>query len=65
MDLIYTTYASPEQQNSMMHELYGASNIFSESTTVQSFADILKNSPNTKDIILAKTKDHIKKFALK
>ncbi|XP_050528827.1 protein penguin [Daktulosphaira vitifoliae] len=65
MDLIYTTYATPEQQNSMMHELYGASNILCESTNVQSFSDILKNSPNTKDIILAKTKDHIKKFVLK
>lgn len=65
MDLIYTTYATPEQQNIMMHELYGASNIFCESTSVLSFSDVLKNAPNTKDIILAKTKDHIKKFVLK
>jgi len=65
MDLIYTTYATPEQQNTMMHELYGASSILCESPNVLSFAEVLKNSPNTKDIILAKTKDHIKKFVLK
>jgi len=65
MDLIYTTYATLEQQNLMMHELYGASSILCESPNVLSFSDVLKNSPNTKDIILAKTKDHIKKFVLK
>lgn len=65
MDLIYTTYATPEQQNVMMHELYGASSILCESPNVISFSGVLKNSPNTKDIILAKTKDHIKKFVLK
>lgn len=65
MDLMYTTYATPEQQNIMMHELYGASSIFCESPNVLSFIDVLKNSPNTKDIILAKTKDHIRKFVLK
>lgn len=65
MDLIYTTYATSEQQNLMMYELYGASSILCESSNVLSLSDVLKNSPNTKDIILAKTKDHIKKFVLK
>jgi len=65
MDLIYTTYATIEQRNSMMHELYGASSILSVSPKVLPLSDVLKNSPNTKDIILAKTKDHIKKFVLK
>lgn len=65
MDLIYTTYATSEQQNLMMHELYGASSILCEAPNVLSFSDVLKNSPNTRDIILAKTKDHIKKFVLK
>ncbi|CAI6354000.1 unnamed protein product [Macrosiphum euphorbiae] len=65
MDLIYTTYATQEQQNAMMHELYGASSILCDSPNVLSFAEVLKNSPNTKDIILAKTKDHIRKFVLK
>ncbi|CAH1732024.1 unnamed protein product [Aphis gossypii] len=65
MDLIYTTYATPDQQNAMMHELYGASSILCDSPNVLSFTDVLKNSPNTKDIILAKTKDHIRKFVLK
>lgn len=65
MDLIYTTYATSEQQNLMMHELYGASSILCESSNILSFSEVLKNSPNTKDIILAKTKDHIKKFVMK
>jgi len=65
MDLIYTTYATPEQQNAMMHELYGASSILCDSPNVSSFTDVLNNSPNTKDIILAKTKDNIRKFILK
>lgn len=65
MDLIYTTYATQEQQNLIMHELYGASNILCDSPNALSFADVLKNSPNTKDIIIAKTKDHISKFVLK
>lgn len=65
MDQIYTSYATLEQQNVMMHELYGASSILCESPNVLSLSTVLKNSPNTKDIILAKTKDHIKKFVLK
>lgn len=63
--MMYTTYATTEQQNLIMHELYGASSILCESPNVLSLSDVLKNSPNTKDIILAKTKDHIKKFVLK
>jgi len=48
-----------------MHELYGANSILCESSNVLSFSDVLKNSPHTKDIILAKTKDVIRKLVLK
>jgi len=65
MDLIYTTYATPEQKSIIMHDLYGASSILCESPNVLSLSDVLKNSPNTKEIILAKTKDHIRKFVFK
>jgi len=65
MDLIYTTYATPEQQNAMMHELYGASSVLYDSPSVLSLTDILENSPDKKDIILAKTKYHIRNFVLK
>ncbi|CAH1732042.1 pumilio homolog 3-like [Aphis gossypii] len=65
MDLIYTTYATPEQQNAMMHELYGASSVLYDSPNVLSLTDILENSPDSKDIILAKTTKNIRKFVLK